>query len=117
MAIQRTIARAEWRTFFDGLADALVGKRAEVEAASLELGDQIVADWMPLLGVSYDSGDDVLDVALAGLNHRIPHPREIYVQEGPEGVETIAVLAADGVKQIVRLKDPLMLPAAERRQR
>ena len=45
----RTIPQAEWRTFFDGLADALVGKRVEVEAASLELGDQIVAEWLPLL--------------------------------------------------------------------
>jgi len=33
-----TIPQAEWRAFFDGLADALVGKRVEVEAASLDLG-------------------------------------------------------------------------------
>jgi len=111
----RTIPQAEWRAFFDGLADALVGKRVEVEAASLELGDQIVAEWLPLLGVTYDAQDDLLDVAMSGLNHLIRRPREIYVQEGPTGVETVAVVSADGVKQILHLKDPLMLPAAERR--
>jgi len=113
----RTIPQAEWRAFFDGLADALVGKRVEVEAASLELGDQIVAEWLPLLGVTYDAQDDLLDVAMSGLNHLIRHPREVYLQEGPKGVETVAVVSADGVKQILHLKDPLMLPAAERRER
>jgi hypothetical protein len=113
----RMIPRAEWRAFFDSFADALIGKRVEVEAASLDLGDQIVAEWLPLLGVSYDPHDDLLDVALSGLNHLIRRPGEIYVQEGTKGLETIAVVSADGVKQILRLKDPLMLPAGERQER
>lgn len=109
----RTIPPAEWRAFFDRVADALVGKRAEVEVASLDLGDQIVAEWLPLLGITYDAQDDLLDVALSGLNHLIRRPKELYVQEGPNGVETVAVVSADGVKQILHLKDPLRLPAAE----
>jgi hypothetical protein len=113
----RTIPQKEWQALFHGLADALVGKRVEVEAASLDLGDQIVAEWVPLLGITYDDQDDLLDVALSGLNHLIRRPREIYVQEGPTGVETLAVVSADGVKQILHLKDPLMLPAADRRER
>ena len=112
----RTIPQAEWRAFFNSVADALVGKQAEVEAASLDLGDQIVAEWVPVLGVTYDAQDDLLDVALTGLNHLIRRPREIYVQESPQGVETVAVVSADGMKQILHLKDPLMLPAAERRE-
>ena len=99
------------------MADALVGKRVEVEAASLDLGDQIVTEWVPLLGVTYDTRDDLLDVALTGLNHLIRRPRDIYVQEGPKGVEMVAVVSADGVKQILHLKDPLMLPAGEGRER
>jgi hypothetical protein len=110
----RTIPQTEWRAFFDRVADSLVGKRAEVEAASLDLGDQIVAEWVPLLGVTYDARDDLLDVALSGLNHLIRRPKEIYVQESPKGVEMVAVVSADGLKQILHLKDPLMLPAAER---
>ena len=116
MTTSRTIPQGEWRMFFDGMADSLRGKRVELEAASLELGDQIVAEWVPLLGISYDSRDDLLDVALTGLNHLIRRPSEIYVQEGPKGVETIAVVSADGVKQILRLRDPLMLRAGERHE-
>jgi uncharacterized membrane protein len=111
MATLRTIPQAEWRTYFDGLTSVLIGKRAEVEAASLELGDQIVAERVPLLGVTYDPHGQVLDVVLGGLDHRISRPQEILVQEGPSGVETIAVVAADGARQILRLKDPLMLTA------
>jgi hypothetical protein len=107
----RTIPPAEWRAFFDGLADVVIGKRMEVEVASLDLGDQIVAEWVPLLGVTYDAANDLLDVALTGLNHLIREPRQIYVQEGSRGLEMIAVESADGVKQILRLKEPLMLPA------
>lgn len=111
MATSRNIPRAEWRTFFDSIAGALVGKRAEIESASLELGNQIVTDWVPLLGVTYDSRDDLLDVALEGLNHLIRRPTDVSVQVGSNGLESIAVVSADGVKQTLRLKDPLMLPA------
>ena len=113
----RTIPQAEWRVFFDRMADALVGKRVEVEAASLDLGNQIVAEWVPLLGVNYDTRDDLFDVALTGLNHLIRRPRDIYVHEGPKGVETVAVVSAHGMKQILHLKDPLMLAAGERHER
>jgi hypothetical protein len=112
----RTIGRDQWRTFFDTFSDALTGKRVEIEAASLELGDQIVAEWMPLLGITYDTKDDLLDVSLGNmdLDHLIRHPRDIRIQEGSSGIETIAVVSEDGTKQILRLKDPLMLPAGGR---
>jgi Family of unknown function (DUF5335) len=54
MAAQK-IDRAEWRSFFDAMSKALVGMRAEIEVASLALGDQIEAEWLPLLGITYDS--------------------------------------------------------------
>jgi hypothetical protein len=35
------------------------------------------AEWPPLRGVAYDPKDDVLEVALEGIDHLIEHPREI----------------------------------------
>jgi hypothetical protein len=95
------------------MSTGLMGRQVEIEVASLDLGDQVVAEWLPLLGVTYDSRDDLFDVALSGLelDHLIRHPRQVLVQEGPKGVETIAIVAEDGVKEVLRLKDPLMLPA------
>jgi Family of unknown function (DUF5335) len=116
MSDLHTVPPQEWRTFFDTMSSALVGKRAELEVASLDLGDQIVAEWIGLRGITYDSGDDLLDVALDGTTHLIRHPREILVEEGPNGIASVAVLAADGTKEIVRLKDPVMLPAGRAAQ-
>jgi hypothetical protein len=36
----------------------------------LALGDQIAANWLPLLGITYEPKDDLLEIALEGLDHR-----------------------------------------------
>ena len=115
MRTMRAIPKPEWQSFFDTMADALTGKRVEIEAASLDVGDQIVAEWVPLIGISYDRHDDLVDVAVGGLDHLIRRPSEIVIQEGPHGVETITVATADGGRQILRLKDPMMLPTPQPR--
>jgi hypothetical protein len=94
------------------MSNALLGKWAEIEVASLDLGDQIVVEWIPLLGITYDSRDDLLDVALDRSNHLVRHPREILVEQTPAGLASVAVIGDDGARQVVRLKEPLMLPPA-----
>ena len=114
MPALHNVPRTEWRQFFDRMSTALTrGKWAEIEVASLETGDQIIAEWIPMIGVTYDSKDDLLDVALDRTDHLILHPDAIVVEEDTEGVTSIAVSAADGTKHIVRLKQPLMLPAGD----
>jgi hypothetical protein len=67
---------------FDRVTKMLEGKRAEIEVVSLRLGDQVEAEWLPLLGIAYDPNDDIVEIALEGLDHLIPNPREIYVEKG-----------------------------------
>jgi uncharacterized protein DUF5335 len=110
MAQLHNVPKSEWRPFFDRMSKALLGKRAEVEVASLELGDQVVADWVPMIGITYDSGDDLLDVALDRANHLIYHPREIAVEESGNVLASVAVVDGEGVRQVVRLREPLTLP-------
>lgn len=105
-----TIPHEQWRPFFDRISKALLGKRAEVEVASLDLGDQITAEWIPLLGITYDSRDDLLDVAFDRANHLIRHPSQIVVDQTAAGVASVAVIDGDGVRQVIKLKDPLRLP-------
>jgi hypothetical protein len=112
MGTLRTVPPSEWRPFFDRIANGLLlGKWAEVEVASPDFGDQIVAEWVPLLGVTYDSRDDLLDIALDRADHLVYHPKQIVVEENADGLLSIAVTAANGTRQIVRLKEPLKLPA------
>jgi uncharacterized protein DUF5335 len=110
----RKLDKTEWRPFFDAMSEILGPKRAEIEVLSLSLGDHVEAEWLPLLGISYDPRDDIVDVALQGLDHIIDQPREIYVVEEEAGeLMAIEVVAADGTRQIVKLRDPLMLPAPQ----
>jgi len=109
MATLQAVPQSEWRPFFDRMSMALLGKWAEIEVVTLDLGDQIIADWVPLLGISYDSNDDVLDVALDRANHSIQRPRQIVVEETTDGLASVAVIDESGARQVVRLKEPLKL--------
>ena len=107
----RKLDKKEWRSFLDRLSTTLEGKQAEIEVVSLRLGDQVEANWLPLLGIAYDPHDDIVEVALEGLDHLIPKPREVYVEERAGGLAALEIVDSDDVKQIIKLRDPLMLPA------
>jgi uncharacterized protein YfiM (DUF2279 family) len=107
-----TVPPSEWRSFFDRLSKGLLGKWVEIEVSSLDLGNQVTAEWIPMFGITYDSRDDLLDVALDRIDHLIRHPKEIVVEEGPTGVTSVAVVDGEGVRQVMRMKEPLMLSAA-----
>src|SRR5262249_49505181 len=74
----RKLDKKEWRTFFDRVSKMVEGKQAEIEVASLRLGAQVQAEWLPLHGITYDPKDDLVEVILEGLDHMISKPREIY---------------------------------------
>jgi hypothetical protein len=109
MAVQK-LDTAEWRVFCDRVSKALVGKRAEIEIASLAVGSQVEAEWLPLLGIVYDPKDDIVEIALEGLDHIVHRPREMYADLGPDGFTSLEVIDGDDVRQIVKFRDPLMLP-------
>lgn len=100
---------SEWRPLHDRLSRTLIGKRAEVEIAALQLGDQIAAEWLPLLGITYDPKNDLVEVALDGFDHLIRHPREINLLERDGHWSAIRVVDAED-RQHIRLKEPLLLP-------
>ena len=108
------LEKGEWQRFFDFLSRGLRGARAEIEVASLSLGDQVEADWLPLFGITYDPKDDLLEVALDGHDHMIAHPREIYLDATTEELMSLDVIDSEGVRQIVRLREPFMLPPPRR---
>ena len=104
------LEKSQWQIYFDRISKILTGKRAEIEVASLKLGDQIEAEWLPLLGITYDPKDDIIEIALEGVDHLIPKPREVYVEQEGLELSSLEIVDAEGVRQIVFLKDPLMLP-------
>lgn len=106
----RKLDKKEWRSFLDGMSKVLEGEQAEIEVVSLALGDQIEAEWLPFLGITYDPKDDVVEIALEGVDHLIEHPRKIYVDDNVNGIVSLEVVDAEGARQIVKLREPLALP-------
>ena len=110
MSVQQ-VDKSGWTIFFDTFTRTLVGKRAEIEVASLDIGDQIEAEWAPLIGITYDHKDDLIEVAVEGVDHLIKAPKEVYVDYDVGGLIAVEIVDSDGTSQIVKLKDPLALPA------
>jgi hypothetical protein len=82
----------------------------EIEVISLELGAQLETRRVPFLGIDYDPKSDVLEVIAGDLGHLVRAPRELYVDEDSVNMVSLQIIDADGVRQIVALRDPPMLP-------
>jgi Family of unknown function (DUF5335) len=106
------IDRDRWATFLETITNSLVGKQAEIEVVSLRLGDQIEAEWTPLIGIAYDHKDDLIEIALDKLDHLVLSPRQLFVDFGVgEIIAAIEIIDEEGTRQIVKFKDPLSLAA------
>ena len=101
----RKLDRAEWKKFFDVMSRLLEGRQAEIE---------VEADWLPLIGITYDPKGDIVEIALDGVDHIIEKPREIYADDTGVELNSLEIVDAAGDRQIVKLRDPLMLPAPAR---
>jgi hypothetical protein len=107
----RQLAKAQWQAYFDRISRTLGAKQVEIEVTGLGLGHQVEADWIPLLGLSYDPKNDVLVVMAEGIEHLIQHPKQIHVDQELDSLHSIEAVDADSNHHIILLKDSLSLPA------
>jgi len=106
----RSIQKAEWGSFCAAVSEALEGSQAEIEVASIDLGQQVEKQWAPLIGISYDPEDDVIDIALEDVDHIVNQPKELLAEIEDTSVSALQITDADGARHLVRLKDGLLLP-------
>lgn len=104
------LAKPRWQDYFDRVSKTLGAKLVEIEVTGLGLGNQVQAEWLPLIGLTYDPKNDILAVALEGLQHNIQHPKQIHVEQDVETLYSIEVVDAGGEHHLLILKDPLRLP-------
>lgn len=105
------IEKSAWHSYFDLLSKTLDGKQAEIEIASLSFGNQIESEWVPFMGIVYEPRSDIIEIVLEGLDHMIQKPQEVYADYGPSGLASLEIIDDGDVRQIVKLRDPLMLPS------
>ena len=113
MAVQ-SIERSEWDAFLAGISEALIGKQGDIEVGSLDLGDQIVAERLPFVAISYDRKNDLISINLETVDHLIKSPRELYVDFDVGGLTCLEIVDGEGTRQIVKLTDPLALPQPDK---
>ncbi len=112
------LPRDRWRVYFDDLSRGLATTKATVEIDGPDLGAQVQAEGLVLLGISYDDRDDVLVVGLSpggaaeSLEHLVSSPQRIRVASSDTILpSTIEVEDAEGVRTLVRLQAAPALPA------
>ena len=109
MSIEK-LDKASWGTYFDSMSKVLTGKQAEIDVESLSLGAQVESRFAPLNGITYDHKSEMLEIMLERWEHNIPHVTEIWVDHDGVSLNSIRVVDSDGLEQIIKLRDPLMLP-------
>lgn len=108
----RSLDKSQRKGYFDRVSRELGASLAEIEVAGLGLGVQLARAWTPLRGIAYDPRADAVEIVTDDLDHMISHPREIFVEDGVEGLRSVQIIDAEGNHQIVRLKRPLLLESA-----
>jgi hypothetical protein len=111
--VSMTISKIEkpaWSDYFNRMSKVLVGKDVEIEVDSLATGQQIEANWSPFLGIVYEPKSDMIEIVLEGLDHMIHKPKEVYADNNASSLVSLEVIGEDDVRQIIKLRDPLMLP-------
>jgi hypothetical protein len=107
----RKLEREEWQSYFDVASRTLPAGTVRMRVDGLDLGDQISADHLPLLGISFDPKEDAVHVITEALDHAISHPKAIYVDEELEGLRVVEITDGEGHKQLIELTSAIPLPA------
>jgi hypothetical protein len=110
--MSRKLSKSQLQDLFDHVSRQLQGQAIEVQVASLKLGERLPANWLPLLGLSYDPRLDAIEIVLRGLDVTVLKPREIHFDGAGGQWSALDIVDADGVQHIVEFKEPLLLPAA-----
>jgi hypothetical protein len=95
----------EWRSVLDRLSKALSGKQTVIEIASS------LANSLSLVGITFDPYDDIIDVALDGVDHMIEKPREIFIDQIGNQLAAVEVIDGNGFRHSIRLIEPVALSA------
>ena len=114
MAIE-ILEKGSWHSYFDGMSKILAGKEAQVhvDVNPLDYDFHPEPPFVHLLGIVYDPRNDILEVLLDGLDHTIANVREILVDHDGINLNSVTVTDDEGMQQVIRLRDPVMLAAPQ----
>lgn len=78
---------------------------ADIEVLSPDWGDQYEAEGAHLLGITYDPREKAIEFELEAGEHRVPHPKEVWTVEEPDGfIKAIEIVHDDATREVVQVK-------------
>jgi hypothetical protein len=108
----RKLESSDWQRYFDEVSKQLPTMRVGISIMGESIGVQPESENSVLVGISYDSNDEVFAIDAANISHRVPKPKEIFVREEAGRLSSIEVIADDGTQQIIELEPLTSLPAS-----
>ena len=111
MSTTKRLAADGMEEYFDRFNKRFLNKTpssgADVEITSRDLGDQVLAAGVHLIGITYDPDTQALEVALETGDHRAYRPKEVWAVEEPDGfIRAIEIVRDDDTSEIVRMRRP-----------
>ena len=100
-----------WKKYFETINAELRHKPVQIEGDSLASGGRLKSGWIELNEISYDPEFDLCDISVSGLVLQFKRLQDIHLVCGSNGISVIEIKGTDGVKHIVRFREPLTLPA------
>lgn len=107
----REIPRDDWDRYLDTLSRLKADRPVRVRVEDAEIGDQTLADCLPMVGISLEkkgSDADAIELTLAdpggdrNVTHEITHPAKLFVKENAAGEPEVLDIEAPGqVKTLI----------------
>jgi hypothetical protein len=109
MTTTKQLPRKEWKAYFERFTKKhLRDDRPEsvtIELLSPDLGDQVEASALRLLGITFDPKSKALEILIENMDHLVFQPKEIWVMEEKDGfIPGMEVIRPDGTKEIMTVR-------------
>ncbi|HEY2444302.1 MAG TPA: DUF5335 family protein [Rhizomicrobium sp.] len=99
----------EWHSYLKTLSRALNRDQAEIWLDWPDLAHEVEPVWLPLLGIAYDSKNNLIKVVLEGLHHFVQNAVSVVVEGNGASISAVKIVDGNNAQQIVQLRDPVML--------
>jgi hypothetical protein len=118
MAVTRRVEPDRLEEYFDKFNKRFLNDQstnvADVEVLLGTLGDQVAAEGVHLVGISYDPKASSIEIELESGDLRSYHPREVWAVEEDDGfVRAVEIVRDDGASEIVQVRRLGMAPRAD----
>lgn len=109
--ITRKLYKEQWRSYFEWISAEARNRPVIIRIVSE--GGSTPAPPLTLERVVYDTASDLLEICTCAMDHAIPQPVRIYVDEFRDAVTSIEVVQSNGNHQLIRLEQPVRLPSVD----